>query len=152
MKQIQLTQGKVALVDDEDYEYLNQWKWHYSLGYAVRTFSDKKTIWMHRLILNTPDNLQTDHINGNGLDNQKKNLRACNHSENQRNKKRRADNTSGYIGVSWRKQNRKWEAYIRVLGVRKHINYFLVKEDAARAYDESARKHFGIFARLNFPN
>ena len=75
MKKIKLTQGKYAIVDDEDFAYLNQWRWYYHNNYAVHTNKNKSRIYMHRFILNTPKKMFSDHINGNGLDNRRSNLR-----------------------------------------------------------------------------
>jgi hypothetical protein len=108
MKKLNLSQGKVALVDDEDYEYLNQWKWYLSKTnkheYAMRKTSrndpnGRKTIMLHRVIMNTPNHLEVDHIDNNGLNNQKYNLRNCTGKNNRLN--RVAMGTSKYLGVSW---------------------------------------------------
>ena len=104
MKQIFLTKGFIALVDDDDYNHLSQWKWHVSNGYAVRTrhFKDlngkwcKQTIFMHRVIMNTPKGMYTDHVDQNKLNNCKPNLRFCTISENNRNRKPQTNNNSGY--------------------------------------------------------
>lgn len=113
MKLIPLTQGKLAIVDDTDFEYLNKWCWYYdsTTGYARRGEGNKR-IYMHRVINNTPKGLITDHINRNTLDNRRENLRTVSRAGNQRNHKLFSHNTSGYNGVSWSKIMRKWEAYI----------------------------------------
>lgn len=150
---ISITQGKYALVDDEDFEYVNQFKWQYHYkGYAVSTFGkspNRKNVKMHRLIINAPDHLQVDHINGNKLDNRKSNLRLCTNSENQRNTGKKSTNTSGYKGVSWKKGNSKFAAQIQVEGKNKHIGYFHNPVDAAKAYNQKAIEYFGEFALLN---
>ena len=117
MKQIKLTQGQFAQVDDEDYECLNKFKWHAVEGkdtyYAARQkrVGEKQVrIWMHREVIQTPEGLFTDHINHNGLDNRRKNLRICTHQNNIRNQKIHIDNTSGYKGV--RKNKYKWRSVI----------------------------------------
>jgi hypothetical protein len=155
-KEIQLAQGEVALVDDEDFEWLNQYRWHINdSGYAVRNVSKKiaknKTVRMHREIMNTPFDLETDHINGNRLDNRKTNLRICTSAQNKKNAKKRTDNTSGYKGVDWDKINGKWRAKILVNGKQITIGRFANIDDAAHAYDEVAEKQYGEFASLNFP-
>lgn len=152
MKEIPLTQGRVTLVDDDDYEYLSQWKWYFSTeGYAVRHEEGKgTTILMHREIIKTPRDKQTDHINGNGLDNQKKNLRICTGAENQHNARLRKDNTSGFKGVYFYTDARKWRATISINQTRRVLGTFLNKIDAAIAYDVAAKEYFGEFAKTNF--
>ncbi len=105
MKKIPLTQGKFALVDDEDFEYLNQWKWKFLSGYAARK-KGKKTIYMHRLVNNTLDNKSTDHINMNKSDNRKENLRSSTSSQNKFNRDSMGG-SSKYKGVSWNKKREK---------------------------------------------
>jgi len=149
MKEIVLSQGKVAVVDDADFEWLNQWKWYFCGQYARRSIGkNKPRIFMHRVILNTPDGLETDHINNNKLDNRRDNLRICTHYENVRNSPVRCSNTSGYKGVS--KSGNKWMATIEVFGKPLYLGTFNTAEEAARAYDDGAKKHFGEFANTNF--
>jgi hypothetical protein len=162
MKEIQLTQNKVAIVDDEDFEYLNQFKWHYverksnKQSYAGiqpsrKLSGPRRTIVMHREIMNAPKGKHVDHINHNTLDNRKKNLRICSCQENLRNKMiNRNKNTSGFKGVSWNKQNSKWKAEITVSKKNIYIGYFINKIDAALAYDEKAKELFKEFACTNF--
>lgn len=165
MKTIQLIQGQVALVDDEDFERLNQWKWHClkrgKTFYAARSISlgeKQKRYWMHREILNTFSGFEIDHKNKNGLDNRKENLRICTTAENQWNSNRRIDNTSGFKGVHWmngkfykgKQYTGKWYARIRFNGQRIYLGLFLNKIDAAKAYDRKAQELFGEFACLNF--
>lgn len=150
-KQIPLTQGKYALVDDEDFDYLNQWKWHYGRGgYACRGSGHKgyPAIYMHRLIMNTPQGMQTDHINRDKLDNRRNNLRICDASQNRANIGKRINNTSGYTGVA-RFRRVKWQAYINKGGRRFSLGHFQTKEAAARAYNEKALELFGEYATLN---
>jgi len=104
---------------------------------------------MHRLLLGTLPGLEPDHINGDGCDNRRCNLRFCTHSQNIMNKRKRLGCSSIYKGVSWRKARRKWAAYIRVDGRLKHLGYFGDESEAARAYDKEARKHFKEFAKPN---
>jgi hypothetical protein len=94
---------------------------------------------------------QIDHINNVRDDNRIENLREATHSQNSRNISSRKGSTSKYLGVSWDKRSDKWLAQIQVDGKTKHLGYFTVEEDAARAYDRAAIKHFGIYANLNFP-
>lgn len=162
MKEIQLTQGKVAIVDDEDYKYLNQFKWHFSerkkggQSFAGRQPSRKlpgprRTIVMHREIMDAQKGMQVDHINHNTLDNRKCNLRLCNNQENLRNKRiNQNKNKSGFKGVSWYKPSSKWRAEIMVSKKNIYIGYFKNPIEAALAYDEKARELFGEFAYTNF--
>lgn len=157
MEEILLTRGKVALVDDEDYEWLNQYKWsaNYIGGkfYAVRSGPrpQKETIYLHRVVMGTPKGMDVDHINGDGLDNRRSNLRLSTHTENLQNQRKRPNNTSGFKGVSWKKQDGKWRARITVNGKAVALGHFDDLEEAALAYDKAAIEHFGEFARLNFP-
>jgi hypothetical protein len=110
-KQISLSQGMFAIVDKDDFDYLNQWNWAVarrigSPSYAIRgewENGKQKTVRMHRLVMNAPNGTQVDHINGNGLDNRRKNLRFCTTKQNLRNRGKNSRNTSGYKGVSWAK-------------------------------------------------
>lgn len=151
MKEIKLNKGFITQVDDEDFDYLNQWRWHYNKFSVKRTIRLGKTfkcIIMSRLLLNVNDSsLMIDHIDGNPLNNSKINLRICSHNDNIKNLSKHKDNTSGYKGVT--KRRNKWRA--RICVNRKHISLgcFLTKEEAARAYNEAAIIYFGEFARLN---
>jgi hypothetical protein len=151
-KIIPLTQGKQTIVDDEDFDWLNQWKWYYNdRGYAVRHMpsNHKMLLYMHRVIMNTPPDMDTDHINGNGLDNRRANLRVCTTSQNLINHPKQIDNTSGYKGVY--KNHHHWQSIIMKDGKSIYLGTFKTKEISARAYDEAAKKYFGEFACLNFP-
>lgn len=126
MKQIPLTKNMVAIVDDEDFARVSQFSWHAVKGgrtyYATAHIPGKsRQIPMHRMILGTPDGMVTDHINGNGLDNRRANLRACTHQENMLNQRKRITNTSGYPGISWDKKRKKWYTSISISG--KNINF-----------------------------
>jgi len=104
---------------------------------------------MHRLILNVPENMQVDHINGNGLDNRKNNLRVCTSIENMRNMPLRKDTISGFKGVFWDSQSNKWQAQIYAKKRRFFLGRYLIKTDAALAYNKAALKYHGEFARIN---
>lgn len=157
MKEIKLTQGQVALVDDEDFEYLSKFKWHtqktkYSF-YASRTFllNNKKVAeWMHRVIMKTPDNSICDHIDHNGLNNQKKNLRNCTRSENAMNKI--PTGKIKYLGVSYCTLHGRIyiKPQIRVNGEVISLRCCDTEEQAARRYDAAALFFHGEFANLNF--
>ena len=159
MKQIPLTQGKCAIVDDDRYEYLNQWKWyavaHGGTYYAVRrvTVASRKgkkrgTIFMHRVVLKTPEKTYTDHKNHNGLDNRIMNLRPCTTAQNQCNQKPRIGCTSKHKGVHRTKYG--WRAQIWHNGKSGFLGHFKDEIVAARVYDVRARKLFGEYACTNF--
>ncbi|KKL21312.1 hypothetical protein LCGC14_2446720 [marine sediment metagenome] len=157
MKKIPLTQGYFALVDDEDYEWLSKHKW--------RVYRDKTNCYaftkirigykehiqprMHRLIMNPTVTEQIDHIDGNGLNNRKSNLRICNGQQNQQNRRPTRKASSQYKGVAWHKRSKKWIARITVDKKIIHLGYFNDEESAARVYDKAAKKYFGEFARIN---
>jgi len=158
--QITLSSGNHVLVDDEDYEFLSQWKWKERGGTAVRNKhvgtvdwrSGKRkdtTILMHRLIMNAPAGMDVDHINGNRLDNRKANLRICTHAQNRANSKTPTTNKSGYKGVSWCKRDNRWIAFIRDNGRSKNLGRFDDIVEAAKAYNNAAKLIFGDYARLN---
>ena len=156
MKEIPLTQGLVTQVDDEDYNWLNQWKWcalkSKNTYYAVRnseTINGKRyNIYMHRVIMKTPKHLQCDHQDQNGLNNQKFNLRHASNTQNQINVTH--FNTSGYRGVTYNKQHEKWRVQITINHKRKHLGYFDNAIKAAERYDRAALKYHGEFAIINF--
>lgn len=164
MKEIQLTQGKIAIVDDEDYERLIQYNWYahknrYTFYAARHTYidgkvrPDKPIIRMHREIMNlsTGDKQQVDHRDQNGLHNWRNNLRIASPHINKLNQKLRIDNTSGYRGVSWHKHTKKWYSTVTINKKQKVIGYFPDKILAAKAYDKEAIKYYGNDAILNFP-
>lgn len=154
MKEIPLTQGQFAIVDDDDFDWLSQWKWcalKRKSGdfYAVRRKPYGGLLYMHKVILNITTG-DTDHINLNKLDNRRSNLRPATRSQNMRNLnkiKRNGTSTSQYKGVYWRRN--RWEVSIR-LPKRTYLGSFDSEIDAAHAYDAAARDCFGEFARTNF--
>ena len=159
---IKLSRGKVALVDREDFDWLSQWKWCFNSRYAVRheqkeEYGDnpRKMVKMHRAIMRVSDDTYIDHINGNGLDNRRVNLRVATNSQNQANSSLCSKNKSGYRGV-WKYNLNKpyvikkpWGARIQVKGKKYFRGMFETKEEAAIAYNEMARNYFGEYARLN---
>ncbi len=164
MKEIPLTQGMIAQVDDEDFEWLSQWKWtlqknkqgHKFFFYATRRTTrrnhvSRKCIIMHRLIMNAPHGLLVDHKDGNGLNNKRSNLRICNNSQNLANGKQiNHRKTSMFKGVRWIVRLNKWCARIGRSG-KHYLGLFNTEEQAAKAYDEAAKKQYGEFSCLNFP-
>lgn len=152
---IRLTQGKFAIVDEEDFERVNQYRWcthnHGNTSYAIRGYkNDNKScgVKMHRFVLNFPDT-SIDHINGNGLDNRKCNLRVCTHSMNMGNRSSNKDSCSKYKGVYYHKVNRKFVSELNYGGNRIYLGSFTDETEAAKAYDIKAKELYGEFAKLN---
>lgn len=136
--EIKLTRNKSTMVDANDYDKLSKYKWHYmSAGYAATDINYKK-VYMHRMIMDTPIDMDTDHINGDRLDNRKINLRICTHAENMRNTKLRSDNNSGYKGVGRFKRDKKWRARIVIGGIYRHLGCFDTAYEASLAYKAAA--------------
>jgi hypothetical protein len=149
MREIPLTQGRFAIVDDEDYERVmavGPW-WLFSHRYAACRI-DGEIITMHRFLLGLSkgDAQQVDHINGNKLDNRRCNLRLCTNAENQRNRGPNRNNKTGYKGVSFNKFAGKYQAEIMVNRHPIYLGVFNTVEEAAHAYGIAARFYFGEFA------
>jgi len=140
MREIPLSQGKVALVDDEDYEYLSQFRWYANniagLSYARRI--SKGCAFMHRMIIEVPKGFVTDHIDGNGLNNQRKNLRIVTVRGNGQN--RHQLKSSKYPGVSWHKKTKKWMASIQINYKRIFLGVHPIEEEAYQAYKKECEK------------
>ncbi len=163
MKLIPLSkQGKnkgkyFAQIDDEDYDFLMQWRWYVKINkglFYARRFSYEITnnrieILMHRIIMNCPVQKLIDHKDRNGLNNQKSNLRICTQSQNTMNATVRKNKTSKYKGVYWNRKNKRWTVNININKKRKHVGVFLKENDAGLAYNEAAKKYFGEFANPN---
>ena len=151
MKEVPLTRGHVALVDDEDFDAVSALKWCYDgHGYAVHRFGPGDARRMHRFIMQPRVGLQVDHINGDGLDNRRCNLRVVLPWQNNANQ-RKTRGTSEFKGVSWRPDLGKWTAHIKSFGIAYYLGVFEDEEEAAQAYDRAAVSLFGAHARLNFP-
>lgn len=166
MREIELTKGYVALVDDEDYNRVNSYcSWQAKVnpkknGKVVYAFTNKwnngvqSYLAMHRFIMNLNVNdPQIDHEDGNGLNNQKYNLRLCINKQNARNKPKSEFRqfTSQYKGVNWKSKIKRWIAQISCDHNKMHLGCFDTQEEAARAYDRKALELFGEFAKTNFP-
>ena len=172
MKEIQLTKGYVALVDDEDYERLSQFTWRVNTckrtNYAMRHQTEgaipgktrkgkltekpkRHAVMMHRSILgDIPNGMDVDHIDHNGLNNQKENLRICSRHGNTRNMRKSINKKSSpYKGVSWNKQKNKYTAQILVNGKIQYLGPFIDPKEGAKAYNEAAIKYYGEFASIN---
>lgn len=151
------------MVDEEDFESMSKFKWcafvakrnssGYEFIYAVTNqpdvFGKRRVMYMHRHIMNAPWGIYVDHINGDGLDNRRSNLRLASNMENQRSSRPRSGGTSMFKGVCWNKACNAWQAQIRIDKKRCYLGIFKTEEDAAMAYDVAAAKHFGEFALKN---
>lgn len=162
MKEIKLLKGLVALVDDEDFERINAFKWSFHKEgrseYAVSSIKIEnkyKQFRMHRMILSISDpKVFVDHIDGNGLNNTKANLRLATHKQNSRNySKLFSTNTSGFRGVRFdkRQKTKPWKCTIKFENKNVHLGYFISAEEAAKAFDKAAKELFGEFCgKLNY--
>jgi hypothetical protein len=161
MKYLKLTRGKTAIVDDEDLDYLSQFRWHYSgsdkYGYAEKTTylgggrknQKSEHIYLHRFITSAKRDEIVDHINRNRLDNRKENLRVCEKRQNQVNQEMRKDNKSGFKGVCWNRFLNKWQVGISYRGKNIHLGLFTDIKKAAKVYNQAAIKFHGEFAYIN---
>ena len=156
MKKILLSRGEVALVDDEDYGFLSRYTWHCHIQpnsetkYAVARMwinGRRTNVQMHRMIMSHTKE-HTDHVDRNGLNNQRFNIRPASRIENGRNRKLQK-HSAKYKGVHFFKATGAWTASIRINTVKKHLGYFHTPEAAALAYDAAALKYFGEFARTD---
>lgn len=148
MKEI-ISKGYSIIVDDDVYEWASKISWTIDTsGYTHYARCGKGRL--HRMILHASTGVCVDHINGNGLDNRRHNLRICSIAENNRNvSKRKGSTTSRYKGVYWNKRLKKYEAHIKDKGKVYYLGLYSNEEDAAKAYDIEAARRFGDFARMN---
>lgn len=153
MKVIELTKGYAAIVDDEDFERVAQWRWCALVGkytvYAMRNSGKKGFIYMHRFLMNAPSGAEVDHKNGNGIDNRRTNLRLGTKAQNQHNSKCKKHNKLGVKGVTFIKSTGKFHAKIRANKKTVFSAYFKTVEAAKAARDVAVQQHHGEFARLN---
>ncbi len=153
--EIPLTRNEFALIDPDDFAKINQHKWLCcSRGYARRTVygdSKKWQAYMHKEIIEIPDGMFTDHINGNRLDNRKCNLRAVDRKQNGRNRRKHIKGSSEYKGVSWSQGKKKWIARITITEKQVELGAFDSQFEAAVVYNHAANKYFGEYAHLNKP-
>jgi len=151
-KEIALTNGGIALVDDEDYERLSAVRWRRNFGYAQGCFGGRKVSMQQVVLPDCPPGLERDHINRNRLDNRRANLRLVTHSENMRNQKKNTRRSSQYRGVARRKHasGKQWRSSIRVGGKVIYLGIFDTEEEAAHRYDQAQREFFGAEAVTNF--
>ena len=153
-RRIPVTRGKFAIVDSSDYYHLAQFQWFAEFGgrtfYAVRK-QNGKSVKMHRYITSAPSHLVVDHIDHNGLNNCRANLRLCSFAQNMRNIVSNVGATSRYKGVHWNKRMKRWAASIQFEKKQYHLGYFTDEIAAAKAYDKKAMELHRQFACLNFP-
>jgi len=148
-----LTRGYVAVVDAADVPLVNGGKWTALVSpkrhavYACRSVAGKMLL-LHRLILAAPPGVEVDHIDGDGLNNRRANLRLCSHADNQKNKGPRSGSRSGLKGVSWDSRAGRWRAEIAANGRRRWLGLFDDPAEAASAYEVAAKELHGEFARI----
>jgi hypothetical protein len=159
VRQVPLSQGLFAIVDDADAPRVSAYLWHARWNETAQTHyaqtnvkkddGSSTTLQMHRFLMNAPDGVQVDHRNHDGLNNTRENLRLSTRGQNQHNRKVRKSTRSGFKGVSFHKGQGKWCAYINFEKKRVNLGYFTDAKDAARAYNAKARELFGEFASVN---
>lgn len=156
MKIITLTQSKSTVVDDEDFDELSKYKWYairngrtFYAGRKINTEKGRRILFMHNCILSTTKETTVDHVDCDGLNNQKSNLRLAVGGQNNMNRRTPRNNTSGFKGVSFRKDIKRWAARIRIEKVDLHLGFYDTPQEAHSAYQEAATQHHGSFARFS---
>lgn len=157
-KELPITQGMLAIVDDGDYDTLAQFSWQANFAKNGRCYAEcslprinkyRPSTSMHRMIMQEPDGLYVDHIDNNGLNNTRTNLRICTNGQNNMNAYKIRNGTSKYKGVSWCKKSQIWRAFVCINGKSKNLGNFKSEIEAAYAYDKAAMEYYGEFARPN---
>jgi len=156
MRIIKLTKNRIALIDEEDFERVNQYKWYAGDGGTGKYYAKRRpyhkatgkygTVAMHRFIMDAPIDMEVDHIDGNSLNNQKYNLRICTHAENSRNLRVRKSSKTGYRGVSFDTQTNSWRATITYQGIFYNLGRYKSFEDAIKARKLKEKELFGEFS------
>jgi hypothetical protein len=146
---IPLTKGKLALIDKINYPLVSKYKWFTHGNRYAATYINNKLFLMHRLLLKATKGMIVDHINSDGFDNRKNNLRICTQSQNLANRNKQNNNTSGYKGVYWQKSVKKWSAHIMVNQKYINLGTYVNILDAVKAYNYAAKEYFGEYARIN---
>jgi len=157
---IPLTQGKFAIIDDEDWDLVKGYKWYankqgntfYAITNIRKPDGTRTLLYMHRLLLDLKKGEYCDHINHNGLDNRRCNLRSVTKQQNQMNQQKNKNGSCEFKGVSYYKRDKKWLAQIKINGKRIFLGYFNTPLEGALAYDRKAKELFGEYANLNFPD
>lgn len=160
MKEIQLTQGQVAIVDDEDVEKVSRMRWHaqrsrgkwYAGSNCRQADGSYRYCSMHRIVLDAEKGQEIDHIDGNALNNTRANLRFVTHQQNVFNRGTSRRDKAGYKGISMDKRTGEWKARIAPNGTQIYLGRYPTQEEAAIAYDSAAREYYGEFAWVNFPD
>ena len=152
-KYIQLKHG-TAIVDEQDFDKINQYRWKSSfVGKAKTPYATSshfgRTVYMHRLVMDAPKGTVIDHIDGNGLNNSRDNLRFVTYSQNNMNQPIRCDNTSGHKGINWCEDRQKYQVYINIDRKRKSLGRYKTLEEAIYVRDEAVKAHYGEYAREN---
>lgn len=156
---ITLTQGHIATIDAADVPLVEGFNWYarckyrrdgsLRTAYAARSIREiRRVILLHREIMQPPDNMQVDHIDGDGLDNRRANMRIVTRQQNQRNMRTPCNNSSGAKGVSWHYQTKKWQAHIRLNGKGHYLGLFYSIQEAAAAYAAASKKYHGVWGRV----